>query len=30
MTAGLLKDQFKAGRFFFLANYTKAEGDRKT
>jgi len=28
MTAGLPKDEFKAGRFFFLAGYTKAPSDK--
>jgi len=29
MTAGLPKDQFKAGRFFFLVGYTEVPGDKK-
>jgi len=29
MTAGLPKDQFKAGRFLYLVDYADAPGDRK-
>jgi len=30
MTAGLPKDQFKAGRFSLLADYTEVPGDKST